>query len=62
MEGMDFDIVEDDGMSVVLAPLRVSVLRSDFQVQLVDRFNAIAPRLERDRRHSRSRPQIGRGD
>ena len=42
MDGMDFDIVEDDGMSVVLAPLRVSVLHSDFQVQLVDRFNAVA--------------------
>ena len=39
---MDFDIVEDDGMSVVLAPLRVSVLHSDFQVQLGDRLDAIA--------------------
>ena len=42
MDEMDFDIVEDDGMSVVLAPLRVSVLHSDFQVQLGDRFDAIA--------------------
>ena len=42
MDGMDFDIVEDDGMSVVLAPLRVSVLHSDFQVQLGDRLGAIA--------------------
>lgn len=42
MDEMDFDIVEDDGMSIVLAPLRVSVLRSDFQVQLVDRLDAIA--------------------
>ena len=42
MKGMDFEIIEDDGMSVVLAPLRVSVLHSDFQVQLGDRFDAIA--------------------
>ena len=42
MDKMDFDIVEDDGMSVVLAPLRVSVLHSDFQVQLGDRLEAIA--------------------
>ena len=42
MDEMDFDIVEDDGMSVVLAPLRVSVLHSDFQVQLGDRLDAIA--------------------
>ena len=42
MDKMDFDIIEDDGMSVVLAPLRVSVLHSDFQVQLGDRLEAIA--------------------
>ena len=42
MDEMDFDIVEDDGMSVVLAPLRVSVLHSEFQVQLGDRLEAIA--------------------
>ena len=42
MDEMEFDIVEDDGMSVILAPLRVSVLRSDFQVQLGDRLVAIA--------------------
>ena len=42
MNEMDFDIVEDDGISVVLAPLRVSVLHSDFQVQLGDRLDAIA--------------------
>ena len=42
MDEMDFDIVEDDGISVVLAPLRVSVLHSDFQMQLTDRLDAIA--------------------
>ena len=42
IDKMDFDIVEDDGTSVVLAPLRVSVLHSDFQVQLGDRLDAIA--------------------
>ena len=43
---MDFDVVEDDGISVVLDPLRVSVLHSAFQVQLGDRLNAIAEDLK----------------
>ena len=42
MNKMDFGIVEDDGKTVVLAPLRVSVLHSDFQMQLEDRLKAIA--------------------
>ena len=42
MNKMDFRIVKDDGKTVVLAPLRVSVLHSDFQVQLGDRLKAIA--------------------
>lgn len=42
MAQMDFDVVEDDGMSVVLAPLRVSILHSDFQVDLSDRLAALA--------------------
>lgn len=42
MDKMDFDIVEDDGQSVVLAPRRVSVLHGDFQMQLGDRIDAIA--------------------
>lgn len=42
IDQMDFDVVEDDGISVVLDPLRVSVLHSNFQVQLGDRLNAIA--------------------
>lgn len=46
MDAMDFDIIEDDGLSVTLAPLRVSVLHSDFQVDLSDRLKAIAKDLE----------------
>ena len=42
VDEMDFDIIEDDGLSVVLAPLRASVLHSDFQVELGDRLEAIA--------------------
>ena len=56
MDEMDFEIVEDDGMSVVLAPLRVSVLHSDFQVQLGDRLDAIArdwSEIDRIRDHDR---------
>ena len=42
VEQMDFDVLEDDSMVTVLAPLRVSVLHSHFQVQLDDRLRAIA--------------------
>ena len=47
IDEMAFDIVEDDGISVVLAPLRVSILHSSFQVQLIDRLAAIAGDLDR---------------
>ena len=45
MKEMDFDIVEDDGLAVVLAPLRVSIVHSEFRVELVDRLRAIAEDL-----------------
>ena len=41
MDDMTFDIVEDDGTSVVLVPLCVSVLHSDFEIDLIDRLRAI---------------------
>ena len=42
MDSMDFEIIEDDGKSAVLAPLRVSILRSNFQLQIGERLEAIA--------------------
>lgn len=42
IEAMDFDIVDDDGITVTLAPLRVSILHTDFVVELQDRFGVIA--------------------
>ncbi|MFD1331103.1 hypothetical protein ACFQ4O_03750 [Methylopila musalis] len=42
MDAMDFDIIEDDGITATLAPLRVSIRNSDFQIELQDRFKAIA--------------------
>ena len=42
MDEMVFDIIEDDGLVAVLDPLRVSIRRSDFQVQLGDRLQSIA--------------------
>lgn len=39
---MDFDVLEDDGITAVLSPLRVSILHSGFQVQLDDRLRAMA--------------------
>lgn len=45
MNAMDFDIIEDDGITATLAPLRVSILHSDFEIDLQDRFKAIASDL-----------------
>ena len=42
MNEMHFDIIEDDGITATLAPLWVSILHSDFQINLQDRFQAIA--------------------
>lgn len=42
MDTMDFDVIEDDGLSVTLAPLRVSILHTEFEVELTDRLKAIA--------------------
>ncbi len=45
MDAMDFDVIEDDGISVMLAPLRVFILHTSFEVDLQDRFTAIAADL-----------------
>jgi len=42
MDALDFDIIEDDGITATLAPLRVSIRNSNFQIELQDRFKAIA--------------------
>ncbi len=42
MDVMDFDIVDDDGTAIVLAPLQISVLHSSLQISLVDRLGAVA--------------------
>lgn len=55
MDEMSFDIVEDDGLHIVLAPLRVSVLHSNFEIDLRDRLKAVARDLtmiSRVRKHS----------
>lgn len=45
MNEMHFDVIDDDGITVTLAPLWVSVLHSDFHIDLQDRFQAIAADL-----------------
>ncbi len=45
MDAMDFDVIEDDGITVTLAPLRVFILHTKFEVDLQDRFAAIAADL-----------------
>lgn len=42
LDSMDFDIIEDDGITATLAPLRAAILHSDFVIDLQDRFKAIA--------------------
>lgn len=46
MDAMDFDIIDDDGITATLAPLRVSIRNSDFQIELQDRLQAIAIDLQ----------------
>lgn len=41
MDEMVFDIIDDDGIKAILAPLRVSILHSTFTINLHDRFVAI---------------------
>ena len=41
MNDMTFDIVEDNGTSVVLVPLRISILHSDFEIDLIERLRAV---------------------
>ena len=42
MNEMSFSIIDDNGHDIVLAPVRVSVLRSDLVIDLNDRFESIA--------------------
>lgn len=42
ISSMDFDVIEDDGETATLAPLRVSILHSNVQIDLQDRLKAIA--------------------
>ena len=41
IDEMCFDVLDDDGLSIVLVPLHVSVLHSNFRVDLQDRLQAI---------------------
>ena len=45
MDAMDFDIIDDDGTTATIAPLRVSILHADYQIDLQDRLDAIAADL-----------------
>lgn len=42
LDEMEFEIAEDDGDHLTLVPLRMSILNSNFAIDLEDRFNAIA--------------------
>ncbi len=59
MDAMDFDIIEDDGLTVTLAPLRVSIRNAKFQVDLQDRINAIAEDLQNLSMIKSKHPDLG---
>ena len=42
MDEMDFEIIDDDGITVTLEPLRVSIRNSDHVIQLQDRLETVA--------------------
>lgn len=58
MDAMDFDVIEDDGMTITLAPLRVSILHTDFKVNLQDRFDAIAADIAEAGKVANNYPKI----
>jgi hypothetical protein len=42
LDEMEFEIAEDDGEHITLTPLRMSILKTTFSIDLEDRLNAIA--------------------
>ena len=58
MDAMDFDVIEDDGIVATLAPLRVSILHSNFEVDLQDRLTAIACDLHEVGTIAQNHPEI----
>ena len=58
MEAMDFDVIDDDGITVTLAPLRVSIRHTDFAVYLQDRFAAIAEDIAEVSNVAKNYPKI----
>lgn len=58
MDEMVFDVIDDDGLTVTLAPLRVSILHTDFAVDLQDRFRAIAADIDEVSKVAKNYPTI----
>ena len=58
MDAMDFDVISDDGLVAILAPLRVSILHSNFQVDLQDRLRAIADDMAEATKLAHNYPKI----
>lgn len=46
MDEMDFEVIDDDGITATLEPLRVSVRNSNYRIDLQDRIAAIAADLK----------------
>jgi len=60
MNAMDFEIIEEDDVSATLAPLRVSILHTDFEVDLQDRFAAIAADMADVHKIAHNYPEIAK--
>ena len=59
MDAMDFDIIDDDGLRVTIAPLRVSVLHSTFIINLQDRLVALKQDIDNQTAISGKHPALG---
>lgn len=58
MDGMDFDVIEDDGITATLEPLRVSILHSNVEINLADRFRALAEEYRSIHQIAEWRPEL----
>jgi predicted HNH restriction endonuclease len=56
---MDFDIIDDDGATAILAPLRVSILHTNYVINLQDRLTAIAQDFANVENIKKSHPALG---
>lgn len=58
MDVMDFEIIEDDGITATLEPLRVTIKNSDHVIQLQDRLMTVATDIQNIDAIRRTHPEL----